>query len=824
MIHNNGNSTALIEGKNRISYNQLQSRISEFAKLYSNLTPDKVVIFSENSPGWIYAFYSAWVNGAIAVPIDFMSSVDDIAYILNDSKPEVIFVSEGTKATMEEALKKVSHKTSLFLIDENESSEIVSVDENSPLVIDSSKDKTAVIIYTSGTTGDPKGVMLSFENLIINADGVSKHIKIYSEDETTLMLLPMHHIFPLMGTMIIPLYTGGSIAISPSMTSEDIIKTLQDNKVSLIIGVPRLYSAIFKGIKGKIAASKVATMLFNMAGKVDSYRFSRFIFKSAHKKFGGAVKYMICGGAALDKETGNGFRTLGFKVLEGFGMTESAPMITFTRPNKIKVGSPGHPLPGVKIEIRDGEVVASGANVMQGYYNRPEETADVLKDNWLYTGDLGHVDEEGFLHITGRKKEIIVLSTGKNINPAEIEEKLEKQEALIQEAGVYLENDMLKAIIVPAVNIELKQDETIEKKIKWEVMDVYNKSVSPYKKVMQFTVATEELPRTRLGKLRRFQLADMATSVESKPETSIKEEVTIREYQIIKEYIEREKGCSVKPLDHIEMDLGLDSLDKVSFQFFIQSTFGIDMDIPEMTGFKSVRELSENIAKRRNKMEVEMINWTKILKEKIDLNLSKTWFTGRAFVSISRFFFWIYFRIRGKGVKNIPDGPVIIAPNHQSFFDSMFVASYLNKRTIKDTYFYAKEKHVSKGWMKYLASRHNIIIMDLNRDLKLSIQKMGEILKKNKNLIIFPEGTRTLDGKLGDFKKTFAILSKELNVPVIPVSIKGAFDALPKGAIFPKPFKRIQVEFLPAILPAANTYETLVEKVYREIDRIQMEI
>jgi len=301
----------------------------------------------------------------------------------------------------------------------------------------------------------------------------------------------------------------------------------------------------------------------------------------------------------------------------------------------------------------------------------------------------------------------------------------------------------------------------------------------------------------------------------------VKEEVTLKEYLIVKEYIEQEKGCSVKPSDHIEMDLGLDSLDKVSFQFFIQSTFGIDMDIPEMTAFKSVRELSEHISKKRNKMEVEKINWTKILKEKIDLNLPKTWFTGRAFISLSKFFFWIYFRIRGKGVQNIPDGPVIIAPNHQSFFDSLFVAAYLKNNFIKDTYFYAKEKHVKSGWMKYLASRHNIIIMDLNRDLKLSIQKMGEVLKKNKNLIIFPEGTRTLDGKLGDFKKTFAILSKELNIPVVPVSIKGAFEALPKGAIFPKPFKRIHIEFLPAILPEADTYETLTEKVYKDINVVQ---
>ena len=820
MIHNNGSKTALITADIAISYNRMQTMVSGFAELYKDISPEKVVIFSENRPGWVYAFYSAWANGAIAVPIDFMSSPDDIAYILNDCKPEVIFVSKDVKSSMDKAIEKISHKTSVFVIDDYEDTGFPLVEK--PVKINDADEKTAVIIYTSGTTGNPKGVMLSFKNLKANIDGVSKHIKIYTEDDIVLMLLPMHHIFPLMGTMIIPVYTGSTIAISPSMTSEDIINTLQKNKVTLIIGVPRLYNAIFKGIQGKIARSKVATGLFNMARKIDSYGFSKTVFKSAHKKFGGAIKYMISGGAALDTETGYGFRTLGFKVLEGYGMTEAAPMITFTRPDKIKVGSPGHPLPGVKIEIRDGEIVASGPNVMKGYYNRPEETSGVLKDGWLYTGDLGHIDNEGFLHITGRKKEIIVLSTGKNINPAEVEEKLQKFDTLIKEAGVYLENDMLKAIIVPAAGIRLAPGETIEHKIKWEVMDAYNKNVSPYKKVMQFTVIRGELPRTRLGKLRRFQLPALAKAPSSKKEEPDKE-LSLKEYKILKEYIEQEKNITVKPTDHIEMDLGMDSLDKVSFQFFIQSTFGVNMDIPEMTSFKSMEDLSRHIAKTRSRMSVEKIDWTKIFKEKVDLKLPKTWFTGKVLVSFSKVFFSLYFRIKGEGKENIPDGPVIIAPNHQSFFDSLFVTSFLKAKQLKNTYFYAKEKHIKQSWLKFLANRHNIVVMDLNKDLKLSIQKLGELLKQKKNLVIFPEGTRTKDGKLGDFKKTFAILSKELKVPVVPVSIKGAYDALPKGAKFPRPFKKIRVKFLPPVKPGKKSYEKITEKVYQEIEEVQKE-
>jgi long-chain acyl-CoA synthetase len=168
-------------------------------------------------------------------------------------------------------------------------------------------------------------------------------------------------------------------------------------------------------------------------------------------------------------------------------------------------------------------------------------------------------------------------------------------------------------------------------------------------------------------------------------------------------------------------------------------------------------------------------------------------------------------------MKNIPDGPCIIAPNHQSFFDGLFVASYLKTHQIRKTYFYAKEKHVRKPWLKFLANRNNIIIMDLNKDLKSSIQKMAEVLKRKRNLIIFPEGTRSKTGKLGQFKKTFAILSRELNIPVVPVTIQGAHKALPKGSLFPKPFKKIDIEFLEPVYPHNDSYDDLTMKVKNQI-------
>ncbi len=816
MICNAGENTAIVCGQSSINYKQLNKKVANFKYHLKDLSSERIAIFSENQLGWIYAFYAGWYHNATMIPIDFMSTIDEVAYIIKDCYPEIIFTSKDKKADLEKAIERSEIQTKVMVIEECDS-------QSAPddYVLDKMQtpdDKTAVIIYTSGTTGSPKGVMLSFKNLLSNIDAVTNGVKIYSDKEVVMMLLPLHHIFPLVGTMMVPLFVGAKIAMAPSMASDDILRTLKDNKVSIIIGVPRLYAAIRKGIRTKIDNSFIAKLLFSLAEKLNSESFSRIIFKSVHAKFGGAVKFMVSGGAALDPEVGNDYKTLGFEVLEGYGMTETSPMISFTRPGKVKIGSPGQILPCAHVEIKDGEITVQGDNVMKGYFNRPDETAEVLKDGWLHTGDLGHLDENGYLYITGRKKEIIVLSNGKNINPSEIEAKIENTAACVSDIGVFADKDQLRAIIVPnKAELKNKDEDSIYNTIKWEVIDKYNQSVAPYKKITSFTIFHSELPRTRLGKLQRFLLLELANKNKVTQEEEVTEDISLKEYQVISDFIANEKNCDVRPGDHLEMDLGMDSLDKVGLQVFLQSTFGVEMEVNELVEFQSVLKLSEFVASKRTRLSIEKINWSNILKEKVNLQLPKTWLTGTIFVKFSKYFFRLYFRFKGKGMKNIPEGPCIIAPNHQSFFDGLFVASFLKKKTIRNTYFYAKEKHVNSKFLKYIANRHHVIIMDLNKDLKESIQKMGEALKKKKNLIIFPEGTRSFDGSLGEFKKTFAILSKELNVPIVPVSIKGAKDALPKGSKIPKPWRKVSVEFLKPVYPEQSSYEMLTNLVYKKI-------
>ena len=814
MFLNHHEGIAIHYKNNSISYSHLISKVFQFSDLFEIEKKDRVVIFSENRPGWLYAFHSIWQNSGIALPIDFLSTSKEIAYILKDSKPAVIFYSNENFDNLKKALLELDYQPKLIDIDQYEAS---SVEKNNNTLKESNLDETAVIIYTSGTTGSPKGVMLSFENIEANIYGVTEGVKIYSTKSKVMILLPLHHVFPLIGSFIAPLAVGGLVAIAPSMASDDIIKTLKDNKITLIIGVPRLYSAIRKGIKDKINASKLAKLLFSIAGGVHSYAFSKFIFKTVHKKFGGHIEYMISGGAALDPIIARDYQVLGFKVLEGFGMTEAAPMITFTRPNNIVIGSAGEALPGCDIEIREEEIVARGKNVMLGYYNRPEETAEVLKDGWLYTGDIGHIDNNGSLFITGRKKEIIILSNGKNINPVEIEFQIENLIPYIQEIAIFEKDDILQVVIVPdRVKARELEITNIEKSIKKDGIDLYNQSASSYKRILKLHIQYEELPKTRLGKIQRFKLAESMSLVEEK-KINKNNNFSSEEYRLIKAHIEDDKSIEVFPDDHIEIDLGLDSLDKVSLQVFIENTFGVKINAEKIGDYESVKILSEFVKKMKTKINLDKINWNDIIKEKVNIKLPKSDVTFWFIVKSLKVLFKAYFRFTIKGKENIPKTPSIIAPNHLSYLDGMFVASAISSKMLRNSFFYTKAKHVKSNWMRKFADHNNIIVVDVNQDLKQSIQALAKALKSGKNIVIFPEGTRSESGEIGDFKKTFAILSKELNIPIVPVVINGSYDILPKGAKFLKPFKKVSVEFLDAIYPNGQTYFTLAEQTKEAI-------
>ena len=288
---------------------------------------------------------------------------------------------------------------------------------------------------------------------------------------------------------------------------------------------------------------------------------------------------------------------------------------------------------------------------------------------------------------------------------------------------------------------------------------------------------------------------------------------------MLKRFIEQEKGVKVHAADHIETDLALDSLDKISLQTFIENTFGTSVGVDEMPGFPNIEALASHVAKQKTRMEAEDVDWHQLLTGPVDkLPLPESGFAYRFVSRILKGFFCIYNCLKTKGQENIPaKGACILAPNHQSYADAPLVLAGLPWSELGEYYFYATEEHVKSQYRKRMAAKSNVIVMERS-NLKNSILKLAKVLREGHRVIIFPEGARTHDGQTVPFKKTFAILAKELNVPIVPVCIRGAFEALPRGSSFMRP-KHIEVNFLPAIKGTTEqTYEELTKQTQDAIE------
>ena len=817
----------MLKDRNKIalSYNGVQytyTQLLQYAHIYSeafmtNGAPAKVLICADNSPQWCFALYGALRSKAIVVPVDTQSTKNEIEYIINDCTPDVVFISDEKRELFETI---DTHGATLISPSTIDTSNVDNIEaQNIPMGL---ADDTIFIIYTSGTTGSPKGVMLSFKNVMFNVNAVSKAVPIFRENSNVMVLLPLHHIFPLLGSMLIPLYVGSTLHIAEAMNAEAILKTLNEGKVSLIIGVPRLYDMLVKGIMNKINASVVTRLLYKIVKLIGNDKVSKTIFKSVHTKFGGNIEFLVSGGAALSHETATILKTLGFYVLEGYGMTEAAPMISFTRPGKRKVGYTGDPLPNIEVKIADnGEICIKGDNVMQGYYQRPEETNQIVENGWLHTGDLGKLDKYG-LKITGRLKEIIVTSNGKNINPELLEQNFMLKSQYVQEIGIFLYKDAIHAAIRPDMNnIRQQSLENMDSLIKDEIT-AFNNNNPTYKRIKQYHIVSDEFPKTRLGKLQRYKLSSLIEHNNTERNTEKELENKSEVYKLIKTFIEEETGCIAHEHDHFEIDLSMDSLNKVSLLAYIETAFDITLNEEQIDQLNTLAKLSEYVEKEAHQLRESKISWKEILSTKTDIKLQKPGMIHWCVNSFSKIALSLMYRLRYKGSKNIPDEPCIIVANHRSALDGLLVTYKLPHLINKNTFFFAKKKHWKTKLSMFMARKNNIILMDINKNVRESLQEMCAVLRKGKNIVIFPEGTRAKNNNLSKFKETFAILSKELNVPVVPVVINGSERAVYHNIRVPLPrfMAKINVDVLKPIYPSEEqTAEKLRDKVVNSIKK-----
>ena len=796
----------------KINYTELVNNVKYFSENVITAEKDDFgLILMENRPEWIYTYFALWDRKAVPIALDSTSNSKEILYVLEDSGPKFIICSDETEKNVKEAVS-IYDKGQVVIINVDSHS----IDENKMEIIKKDDfelenpegDSIATMLYTSGTTGSPKGVMLTFNNLSSELEGLEKKNLLEPSDQI-LALLPFHHVLPLTATVLIILKYQASIVFVKKIASKEILEALDKNNVTALVGVPRVFKLFYDGIKQQIDSKFITRIIYKLMTKIKSFKIRRKVFAKVHEKFGGELTFIVSGGAKLDSEIGEFYETLGIYVQEGYGLTETSPVIAVNTREGRKIGTVGKKLDNIEAKIVDEELWVKGPIVMKGYYNKPEKTAEVItEDGWFKTGDLASIDDEGYITIRGRRNSMIVLSNGKNIDPEKLENKvIEKSKRLIKELGVFGHNDKLVAIIVPDLLECRKQGITNIKAYVKNIVEDYNLAVHNYEKILDYKLYEEELPKTRVGKLRRFMLPELylKTNVKKKKVEEPDNEV----YKLLKDYIKKLKGIEAQPEENLELEIGMDSLDIVEFFAYVENSFGIQLDEEKFSEISNLKSLSEYINEKATKIESGEVDWKKIIEAAPPVEEKNIWAT-RVLRPLFDLAIKLYFRLKRVNRDKLSDKPQIFVSNHQSFIDSLVLGSLLPAGILYNTVFLAIDWYFKKGILKLLVSHGNVVLIDINKNIKKSVEEIAGNVKAGKNVLIFPEGARTKDGKVAEFKKVFAIIAKELNVDVQCLGIKGAFEAYSRYMKFPKP-KKIEVAVLEKFKPE-GTYDEIVEK------------
>jgi len=523
-----------------VTYRQFKSDVDALgtALIDIGLKGGRIAIIGENRYEWAVS-YMAVVNGTgIVVPLDKELPENEIENLLVRSRADAVIFSANTR----EKLQNISERIDFirYYIDMDFSGSIMNGHASLESLMEKGKQLVAggrtdfinaeidteamnILLFTSATTDTSKAVMLCHRNTVENLMAMSSMVKIYPSD-IFLSVLPLHHTYENTCGFLCPLYLGASIAYCEGL--RHIAKNLQESKATIMLGVPLIYESMYKRIWEQAAKHPKVLRKLKLGLRINSLLktfgidLSRKLFAPIHNNFGGNIRLFISGAAAIDPIVAKGFRNMGIHFLQGYGLTECSPIVALNRDVDFKDEAAGLPLPGIEIKIDRpgpdgvGEICVKGQNVMLGYYEDPENTAQAFRDGWFHTGDLGYIDKDNFVHITGRKKNVIVTKNGKNIYPEEIEVLLNKS-PFIKECIVFGKDDpvygdvVVSATIVP--EIEAIQEELGHAPSEKEVYDLIhqevkavNKSLVLYKYIRDFSIRYEEFAKTTTRKIKRY--------------------------------------------------------------------------------------------------------------------------------------------------------------------------------------------------------------------------------------------------------------------------------------------------------------------------------
>lgn len=797
---------------------------------------DRVLLMSENRPEWGIAYFGTLLAAATSVPVDAQLSLDEVANLLRASGAKIAVVSPRVARRLLDPDDKIDDDAD---IDDVEDAVIADLrgalaqrgcdvepvalwdlfqePATSPGAFKPTRlgDKVASIIYTSGTTGEPKGVMLTHKNLTSMVSKLSSVFRLYKHDGL-LSVLPLHHTFEFSAGLLMPLSRGARISYLDEVGPDALSDALAEGDVTCMVGVPALWQALHRKIKGPVNdLGPVAERLFDSIVSVNrklrqnlpyQTNLGRALFFPVHGKLGGRLRLLISGGSALPDDVMKTFQGLGFNLFEGYGMTESSPVLTVQRPGETTpLGSVGRPLPGLDIKIADpdesgvGEVLARGPNVMAGYYQNDEATARTVVDGWLHTGDLGRVDDEGNLYIVGRRKEMILGTSGENVYPDELEEVYRDSQWVKELSIVGLPaagtGETVACLCVPDYEADGLTRSEVQERVREHFKNVSNR-LPQYKRVKVLHLWDHDLPKTATRKVKRREVVTELVRLEERvAEAAPKPGSNGAGRNWVHDVLAQ---VTQKPKAAVRSDVRLDELGFDSLMFaelgVALEAAGLELpDASEVNHLETVADVERFVAERPRQNgkrkrrpvrpeevggEAEEIHvpdavsrWGRVglrrAQRALYENVLESRVTGRAYVP--------------------PRGGFIAVANHSSHLDMGLVKHALGEQgdllvalAAKDYFF---DDPVRRA---YFENFTNLVPMERHGSLRESLRMAEEVVREGYILLIFPEGTRSSTGVMTDFKPSIGYLASKTRAGILPMYLGGCHDAMPKGAVLPK--------------------------------------
>lgn len=783
-------------------------------------TNQKALLIGPNTPEWVIVYHSVIQAGGQIVPLDPNLSSEEIGNICRVTEPTMVFCSEeyyNTFLSLKEESQSISE---IILLTDSESdisyytfkasgSESINAFER-PITAD----EEVAILFTSGTTGTPKGVVLQQRNLHSIGNEIAALLQITpGTPEKVLAVLPLYHVFGFAACIVATVTNGMQAVFVPELKGNLILEALNEKEVTILPAIPQLLTIFYKNIQSKVQNSgvvgrslfKVLGFLSATVGKVSGTPLRAKIYSRVHKGFGGKLRIIVSGGASLDKETFYGFTNMGFNILEGYGLTETFGPISLCPIWNPKQGTVGPVIAGNEVKIdapsgEAGEILLRGNCVFPGYFNNKAATEEVIDaDGWFHSGDIGYLDSDGYIVISGRKKELIVLESGKNLFPDELEEFYLK-ESYIEELSIFglKEGNAEKAValIVPSAELRSKYDASDITTLFQEKFHELHKGKSSYKIFSDFAITNHPLPRTSTRKAIKRECRAIYEEIKSNgahhtvAKLSVKEENLMKSdlFTLLAKEVATQTGTSIPltPRSTFGVDIAIDSLTFAALVASLEQQLGYHLPQETLANCDTLGDLytaidavePEDSDKNKSTDEIS-VHFTNIFER-----------VGNSLLALfARTISTLFWSLKVRGKENLtPTTPTIFVANHQSNLDPGWILTQLPGNIRKKTFTLGKYELVKIPIVSAVFKMFNILPIDRYGKFSATIEKAEELVARGNSILLFPEGTRSIDGNMKEFKSGVGHIVAITNAQVIPIKIKGSYDVWPKGSSSPKLF------------------------------------